>query len=81
MMQTISARAKTMPPVAILVRTAERKYHIHFEVFFLNHELDTEMHTSPFEQHKSRILIKYEKRKGDINIYFLVKNVCFVLDK
>lgn len=37
MMQTISAIANTMPPVAVLMRTAVRKDHIEFS--FLNHEL------------------------------------------
>lgn len=37
MMQTISAIANTMSPVAVLMRTAVRKDHIEFS--FLNHEL------------------------------------------
>lgn len=37
MMQTISAIANTMPPDAVLMRTAVRKDHIEFSL--LNHEL------------------------------------------
>lgn len=37
MMQTISAIANTMPPDAVLMRTAVRKDHIKFSL--LNHEL------------------------------------------